>query len=68
MKLFAPNIDTKGRIARAVGALALAIAGAVLWPLSRIAAGLLAAGSAFMFFEAARGWCAVRACGIKTPL
>jgi hypothetical protein len=28
----------------------------------------LAAFGAFMLFEALRGWCAVRACGIKTKL
>lgn len=28
----------------------------------------LALGGLFCFFEAAQGWCAARACGIKTPL
>jgi hypothetical protein len=33
---------------------------------SRWAAGILIAAGIFSFFEAARGWCIVRACGIKT--
>ena len=28
----------------------------------------LIAAAAFMFFEAARGWCAARACGLKTQI
>jgi len=28
----------------------------------------LAAAGAFVLFEALRGWCALRACGIKTRL
>jgi hypothetical protein len=65
-RFFRPNLDYRGRMARGViGALCL-IAGIivvdyVLWlGLIFVAAGL------FALFEAIRGWCLVRACGIKT--
>lgn len=67
-QLFSPNIDNRGRIVRALGALALLIGAAFgfaeFWWLGLV---LLVAG-AFVAFEAARGWCALRACGIKTKL
>lgn len=66
MSLLRPNIDTKGRVIRGSGALAMAIGAALTWPLSRTAGIALAASSAFLAFEAARGWCAARACGVKT--
>jgi hypothetical protein len=65
-KFFQPNLGRHGRLARGViGALCL-IAGIilvdyVLWlGLVFVAAGL------FAIFESVRGWCLVRACGIKT--
>jgi hypothetical protein len=65
-KFFKPNLDRHGRLARGViGALCL-IAGIivvdyVLWlGLIFVAAGL------FAIFESLRGWCVMRACGIKT--
>jgi hypothetical protein len=65
-RFFRRNLDHHGRIARGViGALCL-IAGIVvvdyvLWlGLIFVAAGL------FAIFESIRGWCVVRACGIKT--
>jgi hypothetical protein len=62
---FSPNIDKAGRIVRAVFALALLVAGLCL--LSHIwAAVFLFAFSAFAFYEALRGWCVMRACGVKT--
>src|SRR4051812_39576891 len=68
MKMLQPNIDSRGRALRAAGALFLTIASGASWPHSRVAAAALGSGALFMFFEAARGWCAARACGIKTPL
>jgi hypothetical protein len=64
--LFTPNISPAGRWLRGLGAGA-ALAGAWFgfqqsWWLG---GGLLLAGG-FMLFEALRGWCALRACGIKT--
>ena len=61
-----PNLELKGRILRASLALILAIAAPAVWPLSRVAALGLAASAVFVAFEAARGWCALRACGLKT--
>jgi len=66
-RFFAPNIDRKGRLARALYGCAMIAAG---WLLSRAShpglamAAILAGG--FAWLEAARGWCIVRACGIKT--
>lgn len=65
-RFFQRNINHRGRLARGViGALCL-IAGIivvdyVLWlGLVFVAAGL------FAIFESLRGWCLVRACGLKT--
>jgi membrane-bound ClpP family serine protease len=65
---FRPNLKRTGRIARGViGAICL-VAGIVvagdysLWGLILVVAGL------FAIFEAIRGWCLVRACGIKTKI
>jgi len=67
-KLFAPNIDNRGRVVRGIiGCLLLAgglIAVFSLWWLGAI----LLASAAFVLFEAIRGWCGLRACGIKTKL
>lgn len=66
MPFLRPNIDNKGRIIRGILALVLGIAAVLMWPHSR-AAGIALAGSAvFVAFEAARGWCVARACGVKT--
>ena len=66
-RFFAPNIDHKGRLARALYGCAILVAG---WFLNLAShpglsvAAILAGG--FALFEAARGWCIMRACGIKT--
>lgn len=63
---FRPNIKKQGRIARGVIGTLCLIAGIVLvdfvlWlGLFFVAAGL------FAIYEALRGWCVARACGIKT--
>ena len=63
---FARNIGQRGRIVRAVWGLALIVAGLLVsarngW----LYIALLVAGG-FALYEAARGWCVMRACGIKT--
>ena len=65
---FARNIERRGRIARAILGVLL-IAGAIVaaW-YSWWAAGLLAVSGGFTLFEASRGWCVMRACGIKTKM
>ena len=66
-RFFAPNIGRQGRRVRAVYGCAMIAAG---WLLHRAShpgwavAAILAGG--FAWLEAARGWCIVRACGIKT--
>jgi len=67
-KLFSPNLERAGRILRAVLGSLLLVGGivAMFW---QVAAGMiLLASGAFVLFEAARGWCFVRACGIKTRI
>ena len=66
MSFFRPNIDSKGRLLRALLALVLAVAAVFLWPMSIGSGVVLALCSAFVAFEAARGWCVARACGVKT--
>lgn len=66
--LFKRNIDNKGRLVRGVMALGLFIGAAFAFRTSTILAIILIASGAFVLFEALRGWCALRACGIKTKL
>ena len=65
MSFFQRNIDTKGRLIRGAGALGLGTAAYFAWSHSQTAGIALAASSAFVAFEAARGWCVARACGVK---
>ena len=65
-KRLASNIDSKGRLFRAGGAVVIGIAAIVFWPKSTAVGVGLALASAFLAFEAARGWCGLRACGVKT--
>jgi len=65
LKFFNRNIDNRGRIIRGVMGIALVFAGVFMagsWWLRSI---LLVAGG-FGLVEAVRGWCFMRACGIKT--
>ncbi|MCM8794204.1 MAG: DUF3047 domain-containing protein [Candidatus Omnitrophica bacterium] len=74
-RIFPENIGAKGRLARGLGGLLLIGAAAFLlalaprpFPLWAVAAAAgFFCGGIFMLFEAFSGWCAVRACGIKTP-
>lgn len=67
-KRFAPNITRRGRVVRALFALGLLVGGflALNHSIWLAVAFFIAAG--FVFFEAARGWCVMRACGFKTPM
>jgi hypothetical protein len=67
-KFFARNLTVGGRIVRAIWGLLLVGTGLYLLPRSRWASGALLVAGAFAFFEAARGWCIMRACGVKTRL
>ena len=69
MKSFlSPNIDTKGRVIRGVGALALLVGAGFGFTVSVWLGLALLASGLFVGFEALRGWCFLRACGIKTKL
>jgi hypothetical protein len=64
----APNINNTGRAARAAIALALLVGA---WALRNDVPWLalaLVLAAIFTAFEAMRGWCALRACGVKTRL
>jgi hypothetical protein len=67
-KFFAPNLDRKGRWLRALLGLALLVAAGFFFTTSVWLGVLLAAAGVFVLFEALRGWCIARACGIKTRL
>jgi hypothetical protein len=68
MNFWSPNLDSRGRVLRAVlGSLLLAGSVAVYFLTGSVLAAIFpAVGGGFCLFEAARGWCALRACGIKT--
>jgi hypothetical protein len=69
MSFWKPNIESRGRIVRGFSALAMLVAAGLTWKAG--VAGwpwVLAAGGAVTAFEALRGWCVLRACGIKTRL
>lgn len=67
-QFFVRNIETKGRLVRASIGLVLLISAAIAVKVSLWLAGLLAVAGIFAIFEALRGWCLARACGIKTKL
>ncbi|NBV84848.1 MAG: DUF2892 domain-containing protein [Verrucomicrobia bacterium] len=67
MRFFSPNISTAGRVARGICGL-LCLGAAALLRGHTLPALALLMGGLFTLFEAARGWCIARACGIKTPL
>ncbi len=65
-KFFAPNLNGKGRVVRGLMGVALLGAAVFAYHTSLWLALVLAVAGAFGLFEAFRGWCAARACGIKT--
>lgn len=74
---FTCNIDRKGRIARLIyGVTFLAVGGALAWfwalhsesTARWIIAASCAAAGAFGVFESLKGWCIMRAIGVKTPM
>jgi hypothetical protein len=67
-RFFSKNIDWRGRLVRAVWGAVLIVAGVLLWERSRWACLALVVFGVFALYEAARGWCVMRACGIKTRL
>ena len=65
---FSPNLERKGRIVRALGGIALLVGGVIVWPSILWVGIVLLAFGGFVLLEAFRGWCLLRACGIKTKL
>ena len=65
-KFFQRNIDRTGRILRAIWGVAMLILAAFAYHYAWWAAALFTALAIFAFYEAMRGWCFARACGIKT--
>ena len=61
------NIDKTGRVARGGLSLIFLLSAATLTSYSAPFALVCLLVGLFTLFEALRGWCAVRACGIKTP-
>ena len=65
---FRPNIDSRGRLVRGGIAALLFIAGGVIaWFVLWLGLVFIGIGI-FTLFEAVRGWCVARACGIKTKV
>ena len=65
---FSRNIDSKGRLIRGIAALLFLVGAALAFKDSPWLGGLLLASAIFIAFEALKGWCVLRACGIKTKL
>lgn len=65
---FSRNIDRPGRVLRGLCALGLLAGAAFAWRISPWLTLVLALAGVFVLFEALRGWCVLRACGIKTRL
>ena len=66
--IFSPNINNTGRLVRGLGALGLFVGAGFAIGVSLWLGLVLAASGGFVLFEALRGWCALRACGIKTKV
>ncbi len=65
---FARNVGRSGRIVRAVWGIGLIVAGVLIAKRSGWACFFLVVFGVFALYEAVRGWCVMRACGIKTKL
>jgi hypothetical protein len=65
-KFFARNLEIKGRIVRAVIGGVLLLAALLGFSFSIGLAILLLISGLFVMFEAVRGWCVLRGCGIRT--
>jgi uncharacterized membrane protein len=67
-KFFASNISRTGRILRCIIGLALIVIGFLISAEGRWICACMVVSGAFVLYEAARGWCLLRACGVKTKL
>ncbi len=67
-RFFQPNINHRGRIARGVIGCLCLIAGIITVDFQFAVGLIFVAAGLFALFEALRGWCLARACGIKTKV
>ncbi len=61
-----PNLDNTGRWVRGLGSFALFIGATFALRIHLVVGVVLFLSAGFLLFEALRGWCALRACGIQT--
>ena len=61
-----PNIGTRGRLIRGLGGMAFVVGAIFAYRISPWLAAAMGIAGLFTLFEAARGWCVLRACGVKT--
>jgi hypothetical protein len=67
-KFLASNLQIKGRIVRGGVSAVLLLAALLCFSISIGLAILLLISGLFVLFEAVRGWCVLRACGMKTRI
>jgi hypothetical protein len=67
-RFFDRNISFQGRMARGITGAVLLIAGICLADVTLWACIPLVVIGLFCIFEAVRGWCFLRACGVKTKV
>ena len=74
---FTCNIDARGKLVRLWYGIALIVVGALLlftWAMPRgtvlawVVTVACVLGGAFAIFESRKGWCVLRAMGMKTPI
>lgn len=68
MSFFSPNIEKNGRLLRGISSIALLVSAGFGFIFSIWLGFALLIFGIFVAFEALRGWCVMRACGIKTRL
>jgi hypothetical protein len=67
-RYFVPNLQAKGRIARGFVSVIFLLAAVTTFPFLVPLSLLLLASGLFALFEAVRGWCVLRAFGIRTKI
>ncbi len=65
---FRPNLENAGRWIRGLSSFVLLIGGIFALRIQLVLGVVLFLSAGFLLFEALRGWCALRACGIRTRL
>jgi membrane-bound ClpP family serine protease len=67
-RFFKPNINQRGRRARGVIGTICLISGIITVDFVLWAGLILVVAGLFAIYEAMRGWCLARACGIRTKI